>query len=407
MAGMSDIKQSYDYVIVGGGVAAASAVKGIRTEDGSGTIAVLGSEPDKPVYRPALSKDLWLKDDATLEGNSLAGDLDDDDHVDLVLDTTVTAIDPDAHVVRLADGSSVGYGKVLLATGAEPRTLAVDPGPRVIYYRTSADYERLRAIVDADSHVVVVGGGYIGSEMASALVQNDVAVTLVLDLEDVQEQMFPRALAASLTKAFADRGVTIVHGSVDSGGETGEGVSIRLKDGTEITADVAVIGVGVLPRTGLAEAAGLDVDNGITVDEHLRTSATDVYAAGDVASYPDALLGRRRVEHVDHAEKSGELAGRVMAGADATYDYTPFFWSDILDAGYEAIGETSSRLDMVEDWKDGQIGTGVVYYLKSDQVRGVLLWNVWDSVDQARELIAETAKQPVDPESLRGRIAFG
>lgn len=407
MAGMSDIKQSYDYVIVGGGVAAASAVKGIRTEDGSGTIAVLGSEPDKPVYRPALSKDLWLKDDATLEGNSLAGDLDDDDHVDLVLDTTVTAIDPDAHVVRLADGSSVGYGKLLLATGAEPRTLAVDPGPRVIYYRTSADYERLRAIVDADSHVVVVGGGYIGSEMASALVQNDVAVTLVLDLEDVQEQMFPRALAASLTKAFADRGVTIVHGSVDSGGETGEGVSIRLKDGTEITADVAVIGVGVLPRTGLAEAAGLDVDNGITVDEHLRTSATDVYAAGDVASYPDALLGRRRVEHVDHAEKSGELAGRVMAGADATYDYTPFFWSDILDAGYEAIGETSSRLDMVEDWKDGQIGTGVVYYLKSDQVRGVLLWNVWDSVDQARELIAETAKQPVDPESLRGRIAFG
>ena len=407
MAGMSDIKQSYDYVIVGGGVAAASAVKGIRTEDGSGTIAVLGSEPDKPVYRPALSKDLWLKDDATLEGNSLAGDLDDDDHVDLVLDTTVTAIDPDAHVVRLADGSSVGYGKVLLATGAEPRTLAVDPGPRVIYYRTSADYERLRAIVDADSHVVVVGGGYIGSEMASALVQNDVAVTLVLDLKDVQEQMFPRALAASLTKAFADRGVTIVHGSVDSGGETGEGVSIRLKDGTEITADVAVIGVGVLPRTGLAEAAGLDVDNGITVDEHLRTSATDVYAAGDVASYPDALLGRRRVEHVDHAEKSGELAGRVMAGADATYDYTPFFWSDILDAGYEAIGETSSRLDMVEDWKDGQIGTGVVYYLKSDQVRGVLLWNVWDSVDQARELIAETAKQPVDPESLRGRIAFG
>ena len=149
MADMSNIQESYDYVIVGGGVAAASAVKGIRSEDRSGTIAVLGSEPDKPVYRPALSKDLWLKDDATLEGNSLAGDLDDDDAVDLVTDTTVTAIDPDAHVVRLADGSSVGYGKLLLATGAEPRTLAVDPGPRVVYYRTAADYERLRAIVDA------------------------------------------------------------------------------------------------------------------------------------------------------------------------------------------------------------------------------------------------------------------
>ena len=284
----------------------------------------------------------------------------------------------------------------------------IDPGPRVVYYRTAADYERLRAIVDADSHVVVVGGGYIGSEIASALVQNDVTVTLVLDLQDVQEQMFPRALAASLTQAFADRGVTVVHGSVDSGEDTGDGVKIRLDDGTEITGDAVVIGVGVLPRTGLAEAAGLDVDNGITVDDHLRTSATDVYAAGDVASYPDVLLGRRRVEHVDHAEKSGELAGKVMAGSEETYDYTPFFWSDILDAGYEAIGETSSRLDMVEDWKDGQIGTGVVYYVKSGQVRGVLLWNVWDSVDRARDLIAETGKEPVaDPESLRGRIPFG
>ncbi len=408
MAGMSDIKQSYDYVIVGGGVAAASAVSGIRSQDGGGTIAVLGSEPDKPVYRPALSKDLWLKDDATVEGNSLAGDLDDDDHVDLVVDTTVTAIAPDAHAVRLADGSSVGYGKLLLATGAEPRTLGLDPGPRVVYYRTTADYQRLRALVGPDSHVVVVGGGYIGSEITSALVQNDIAVTLVLDLEDVQEQMFPRALAASLTKAFEDRGVTVVHGTVAGGEDTGDGVRVRLDDGTDIVADAAVIGVGVLPRTGLAEAAGLDVDNGIVVDDHLRTSATDVYAAGDVAAYPDALLGRRRVEHVDHAEKSGELAGRVMAGADDTYSYTPFFWSDILDAGYEAIGETSSRLDMVEDWKDGQIGTGVVYYLKAGEVRGVVLWNVWDSVDRARELIAETVKEPVsDPESLRGRIPFG
>ena len=399
------LAEKYDYVIVGGGVAAASAVGGIRSGDSSGSIAVFGSEPDKPVYRPVLTKDLWLKDDATLEGSSLAGDLDDDDQVDLVTDTTVTEIDPDAHVVRLADGSTVGYGKLLLATGAEPRTLAVDPGRRVVYYRTAADYERLRAIATAGSHVAVIGGGYIGSEITSALVQNDVHVTLVLDLEDVQEQMFPRALAATLTKAFADRGVTVVHGSVAGGEESDGGVRIRLEDGTDIAADAAVIGVGVLPRTALAEAAGLDVDNGVVVDDHLRTSATDVYAAGDVASYPDALLGRRRVEHVDHAEKSGEHAGKVMAGADETYDYTPFFWSDILDYGYEAVGETSSRLDMVEDWKDGQVGTGVVYYLRSGAVRGVLLWNVWDSVDKARELIAETAEQPViDVASLRGRI---
>lgn len=405
---MSNVAESYDYVIVGGGVAAASAVKGIRSEDSSGTIVVLGSEPHPPVYRPELSKDLWLKDDRSLDDASLAGDLEDDEHVDLVLDTTVTEIDPDGHAVRLADGCSVGYGKLLLATGAEPRVLEVAPGPKVIYYRTAADYQRLRAAVDAGSHVVVVGGGYIGSEIASALVQNDVRVTLVLDLQDVQEQMFPRALAASLTKAFADRGVTVVHGTVASGREVDGGVQVTLDDGTEITADAAVIGVGVVPRTGLAEAAGIEVDNGIVVDEHLRTSAADVYAAGDVASYPDALLGRRRVEHVDHAEKSGEAAGKAMAGADETYDYTPFFWSDILDYGYEAVGEVTSRNDMVEDWKDGELGTGVVYYLRSGQVRGVLLWNVWDSVDQARELIRETADSPVeDLDSLRGRIAFG
>ena len=404
---MSNVEQSYDYVIVGAGVAAASAVKGIRSQDGSGRVAVIGSEPDKPVYRPVLSKDLWLKDDETLEGSSLAGDLDDDEGVDLVTDTTVTEIDPGAHVVRLADGSSVGYGKLLLATGAEPRVLAVDPGPRVIYYRTAADYQRLRAVATEGSHVAVIGGGYIGSEITAALVQNGVQVTLVLDLEDVQEQMFPRALAATLTKAFADRGVTVVHGSVEGGQEDDGGVRIRLADGTSITADAAVIGVGVLPRTGLAEAAGLEVDNGVVVDEHLRTSDPDVYAAGDVASYPDALLGRRRVEHVDQAEKSGEHAGKVMAGADEAYDYTPFFWSDILDYGYEAVGETRSDLDLVEDWKDGEVGTGVVYYLRSGQVRGVVLWNVWDSVDRARDLIRETAETPVsDPESLRGRIPF-
>lgn len=404
---MSDAEKTYDYVIVGAGVAAASAVKGIRSRDTSGSIAVLGSEPDEPVYRPVLSKDLWLKDDETLEGASLAGDLKDDDAVDLVLDTTVTELDTAAHVVRLADGSTVGYGKLLLATGAEPRVLGVDPGPRVVYYRTAADYRRLRAVAAQGSHVAVVGGGYIGSEIASALVQNGVDVTLVLNRDDVQKQMFPRALAATLTKTFDDRGVTIVRGSVAGGEEDDGGVRIRLDDDSHIVADAAVIGVGVVPRTGLAEAAGLEVDNGIVVDEHLRTSVEDVYAAGDVAAYPDALLGRRRVEHVDHAEKSGELAGKAMAGADDTYDYTPFFWSDIFDHGYEAVGETDSALDVLEDWKDGEVGTGVVYYLKAGQVRGVLLWNVWDSVDKAREVMAETAKEPVaDPGTLRGRIPF-
>ena len=186
---------------------------------------------------------------------------------------------------------------------------------------------------------------------------------------------------------------------------TSEGIGLQLEDGRALEGTGAVVGIGVLPDTALAERAGLTVDDGIIVDASLRTSAEDVYAAGDVASYPDALLGRRRVEHVDNAESMGRVAGRVMAGADETYTHTPFFWSDLFDDGYEAIGELSTRLETVEDFADEDRSAGVVYYLDDGRVRGVLLWNTWDSVPAAQELIRRTAGEPVgNPGSLRGRI---
>lgn len=380
---------SYDYVIIGAGVAAAKAVDGIRDVDDSGSILVLGAEPDPPVYRPVLSKDLWLKDDAALEDETLLDGTADG--VELRTDAEVTAVDPAAHTVALADGTSIDYGKLLLATGAEPRTLGLPAGPRVLAYRTAADYRQLRDLLGPDTHAVVVGGGYIGAEMAAALVQNDVKVTMVLPEDLVQARLFPERLARRITDALADHGVEVVHGSLDGGDSRDDGVTVRLEDGTEIEADLAVVGVGVVPRTGLAEAAGLEVEDGIVVDSAMRTGAEDVYAAGDAVSYPDVRLGRRRVEHVDHAEKSGELAGRAMAGADATYEETPFFWSDLFDDGYEAIGDLDSRLEMVEDWQGEEEPTdrGVVYYLDDGLVRGVLLWNVWDSVDAARDLLGK------------------
>ena len=397
---------SYDYVIIGAGVAAAKAVEGIQDVDGSGSILVLGAEPDPPVYRPVLSKDLWLKDDAALEDEILLDGTAEG--VELRTDVEVTGLDVAAHTVTLADGSEVGYRRVLLATGAEPRTVGLPSGPRVVHYRTAADYRQVRDLLGPDTHAVVVGGGYIGAEMAAALVQNDVRVTMVLPEDLVQERLFPERLARRITDAMADHGVEIVHGMLDGGDSREDGVSVRLEDGTEISADLAVVGVGVVPRTGLAESAGIEVDDGIVVDASMRTTAEDVYAAGDVASYPDVRLGRRRVEHVDHAEKSGELAGRAMAGSDATYDQTPFFWSDLFDDGYEAIGDLDTRLDVVEDWQgDGGDPTakGVVYYLDGGRVRGVVLWNVWDSVDAARALIESTKDEPLDdPSSLRGRI---
>jgi len=402
---MSDVQDHYDYVLVGAGMAAASALTGIRAVDASGTVAMFGAEADPPLYRPDLSKTLWLKDGATPEGSTLVEEGVD---VDLRTRVEVATISPAEHTVALADGTTVRYGRLLLATGAQPRTVGLPAGPRVVYYRTAADYRTLRDLARPGAHVIVVGGGYIGSEIAAALSQNDVRVTLVLAGALVQEAMFPEGLARHVTDAFTAHGVEIVHGLLAGGEATDEGVSLRLEDGTELSGDATVIGVGVTPRTGLAEQAGLTVDDGVVVDERLRTSAEDVYAAGDVASYPDVRLGRRRVEHADNAEKMGEAAGRVMAGADAAYDRTPFFWSDLYDDGYEAIGELSTRHTVVEDWKDGGHGAGVVYYLDGGAVRGVLLWNVWDSVPRARELIESSATTPIsEPGSLIGRIPLG
>ncbi|GAB3117589.1 FAD-dependent oxidoreductase [Janibacter alkaliphilus] len=395
----------YDHVIVGGGVAAAGAVQGIRAVSTDATIAVLGAEPDEPVYRPDLSKKLWLEDDAALDGSTL---LEADPALEVRTGTEVTAIDAGAHEVTLADGSRVGYRRLLLATGAEPRTLGLAPGPRVVYYRTAADYRALAEVATAGSHVIVVGGGYIGSEMASALAQQDVRLTMVLDEQLVMAATFPEQLARRVTETFTERGVQVVHGTVADGQVSGSGITVRLEDGSEHSADAMVVGIGVTPRTGLGEAAGLEVDDGIVVDDHLRTSAADVFAAGDVARYPDPLLGRRRVEHVDHAEKSGEAAGRAMAGEDSAYETTPIFWSDLFDDGYEAIGEVSAGLETVVDAAADDLSAAVVYYLDGGRVRGVLLWNVWDSTPAARDLIAETAEQPVtDPASLRGRIPIG
>ncbi|HWC24738.1 MAG TPA: FAD/NAD(P)-binding oxidoreductase [Flexivirga sp.] len=398
---MSDLDgKKYDYVIVGGGVAAAAAVGGIREVDESGSILVLGAEPDGPVYRPDLSKKLWLDKDASLEKTQLL----DGKQAQLETSSPVAAIDPGAHTVQVQGGDTVTYGKLLLATGSTPRTLDLPDSDRVIYYRTAADYRRLRDLAGKDTEVTAVGAGYIGAEIASALTQNDAKVTMIFDEELVQQRIFPSSIAELITKDFTDRGVRLIaKKQVAAGSLADDTVAIQVGDGTSVEAGVVVVGIGVTPRVELAEAAGIDTDNGIVVDDHLRTSAPDVYAAGDVASYEDALLGRRRVEHVDNAEAMGKKAGRNLAGADEVYDYTPIFWSDLFDNGYEAVGDLDSRLDTVEDWNDDHTAA-VVYYLGDDMVRGVLLWNVWDSSDKARDVIAKSRDGKLDRDKLVGTI---
>ncbi|HYQ76299.1 NAD(P)/FAD-dependent oxidoreductase [Cellulomonas sp.] len=396
------MRDSYDYVIVGAGMAGDAAAHGIREVDPDGTVLVVGREPTAPVTRPALTKKLWTDPEFTFDQVWLP--TAEEARAELLLGESVVAVDTAARTVTTDADVTVGYGALLLATSGHPRRLpGVEDSGRVIYFRTVRDYERLRDLAGGGRHVVVVGGGYIGTELAAALVQNDTRVTLVFTQDVLTGATFPDALARRVERRYAEAGVTLLRGAKVAATESGpDGVTVTLDDGRTLEADGVVVGAGLEIETDLARSAGLEVDDGVLVDDRLRTSDPHVWAAGDVAQYPDRLLGRRRVEHVDNATTMGRQAGRNLAGADEPYDHTPFFYSDLFELGYEAVGRLDASLETVEDWHADDLGAGVVYYLDGGRVAGVLLWNVWDATDRAREVVA--GQTDVRPEALRGLI---
>ena len=378
----------YRYLIVGGGMTAHAAAAGIREVDATGTLGLVGDDPNRPYLRPPLSKGLWA-------GKPLA-DIWLREVPGLALHTGRRAVALDIHARRVVDdhGDAYGYERLLLATGGRPRRLPFG-GERVVYFRTLADYRRLRAV--EGQRAAVIGGGFIGSEIAAALAQNGKEVTLVFPEPGICARVFPADLSAAVTAAYRDHGVQVLAGervvAIDPRGA--ETTVVRTASGKEVRANVVVAGIGIEPDTSLAEAAGLDVQNGILVDEGLRTSAPAVFAAGDVARFPSFALGERtRVEHEDAALTMGRAAGRAMAGAGEPYRHLPFFYSDLFDLGYEAVGQLDSSLQSVSSWKV-PFREGVVYYLRDGRVRGVLLWNVFGQVDAARELVsrAEPARR--------------
>jgi NADPH-dependent 2,4-dienoyl-CoA reductase/sulfur reductase-like enzyme len=274
-------------------------------------------------------------------------------------------------------------------------------GHWITYYRTLKDYQRLRQEAARGQRFAVIGGGFIGSEIAAALAMNGKEVVMLFPKEAIGSHAFPADLARFLNGFYREKGVEVLAGETVSGLETHtEKLDVQTSGGQEITVDGVVAGIGIEPDIRLAEGAGLEVGDGIVVDEFLRTSSPDVYAAGDVANFYNPDLDKRlRVEHEDNANTMGLLAGRNMAGAAEPYHHLPFFYSDLFELGYEAVGEVDARLETVADWKD--LGReGVVYYLREGQVRGVLLWNVWGQVDAARRLIAEPG--PLEAEELKG-----
>lgn len=388
----------YDYLIIGGGMAADTAARGIREQDSFGTIGILSSDNDEPYTRPALTKKLWT--DSTFTEDQVALNTTKEiKNTTLKLKTTVTAIEREHHRVQLEDGTSIQYKKLLLVTGGEPKTIDGPDDEHVIPFREWSDYRRLRDFSGNNQHVVVVGGGYIGSELAAGLIQNNTKVTLVYPDEVLGGSQFPSELAKEYETSFREAGVELLNSRrAESYTKDSNSFTLYLDDGSTVEADTIVIGLGVSPRVSLAEQSGLKVEDGVYVDEQLRTTDPDIWAAGDIAYYPDKILGRTRIEHVDHARKSGKAAGKAMAGSGEAYTYTPYFYSVVFSISWKAIGTLDSSLTtLIDEVDDGK----VVYYLEDNLPVGILTWNVEPDLDAVRAILSDP---PTDPQSLRGMI---
>jgi 3-phenylpropionate/trans-cinnamate dioxygenase ferredoxin reductase component len=388
---------TFKYLIIGGGMTADAAVQGIREIDASGSIGLISMESDPPYDRPPLTKGLWKDKSFESIWRSAAKQ-----NATLHLGRTVKSIDLKKKKATDDQGAVYSFEKLLLATGGEPRVLPFG-GDKIIYYRTAGDYRRLRALVEKGNRIIVIGGGFIGSEIAAALATNGKKVTLIFPGPSIGNRIYPRDLSLFLNRYYQEKGVVVVPGETAVAlEERGSEAVIKTKSGREFAADGVVAGLGIEPSTRLATNAGLKVENGIIVDAFLQTSAPDVFAAGDVAAFHNPALDQRlRVEHEDNANTMGKMAGRNMAGQRERYDHLPFFYSDLFDLGYEAVGELDSRLETVADWKT-ENREGVIYYLREGRVRGVLLWNTWGQVDAAREIIG--SHRQYDAAGLKGLL---
>ena len=388
------------YVIIGASLAGAKAAETLREEGFGGGVILIGAEQERPYERPPLSKGLLLGKDEKSSIYVHEPDWYGQHQVDLRLGETVTGIDRAARQVTLAGGGTVGYDKLLITTGSVPRPLRV-PGADldgVLYLRTVGDSERLTAALKAGGQVVIAGSGWIGLETAAAAREYGCEVTVV----EPDPAPLYRSIGPELGEVFA--GLHRSHGVTFRFGEgvselRGDGGSVRLAvttAGTELPADLVIVGIGAVSAAGLGAAAGLDVDNGIVTDDALRSSDPDIFAAGDVANSLNPLLGRHvRVEHWGNALSGGPVAAKSMLGQRASHDLVPYFFSDQYDLGMEAAGlPEPGRYDEVVYRGDRDSLEFVAFWLDEGAVVAGMNVNVWDVNDDIQALIR--AGTPVD-----------
>ncbi len=381
--------ENYKYIIIGGGMTGSAALMGIRKNDPSGTIALFSNEAYPPYNRPPLSKGLWgkMKVADIIRPIEKYG-------VDLFLEVMIESINNDDQIITDNQNNQYGYGKLLLATGGTPNQFAGLPD-EVISFRTLDDFSHLKTLSEQKEDFCVIGGGFIGSEIAAALQKNGKTVTLIFPEVGISSQILPDDLSLFLNQYYETRGVKVLAGNlVEEVSRGRDNFSVRMKSvetnqTTTLTFDGVVLGIGIKPNVQLAQDAGLSVDNGIVVNEFLQTTSPNIYAAGDVANFHNVGLGKRtRVEHEDNANQMGMTAGLNMSGSQTPYTHFPFFYSDLFDLGYEAVGEFNKDHQVIEDWIE-PFKQGTLFYMKGKQVRGLVFWNLWGKVEAGRALITK------------------
>jgi 3-phenylpropionate/trans-cinnamate dioxygenase ferredoxin reductase component len=389
------------FVIAGAGMAGGKAVETLREEGFDGRVVLLGAEPERPYERPPLSKD-YLRGEAERGGVYLQEDAGwyEQHDVELRTSTTIASLDAAGRAVVLADGERVDYDALLLATGAEPKRppIAGADLDGVHVLRTFEDSDALHAVIDAGGRLVVVGAGWIGCEVAASARQKGMEVALIETQSVPLEGVLGPELGAFYRDVHADQGVALHLGTgVEAIEGAGRAERVRTSDGTVLEADAVVLGVGVAPRTQLAEGV-LDVDNGILVDASLRTSVEGVFAAGDVANHDHPLFGRLRVEHWANALEQGPSAARAMLGQDAVYERVPYFFSDQYDVGMEYAGHSAPDDEVV--FRGDPAGREfIAFWLRDGRVTAGMNVNVWDVNEHIQELVRSGAS--VDADRLR------
>jgi 3-phenylpropionate/trans-cinnamate dioxygenase ferredoxin reductase component len=396
---------SQAYVVVGGGLAGGKAVETLREESFTGPVVLVAAEEELPYERPPLSKGYLLGKEPRHQAYVHDRDWYDERSVELRLGTRVVAIDRSAQEVEVDGGGRLGYERLLLATGSAVRRLDV-PGAGldgVLYLRELRDADRIKAVLESRGRVAVVGGGWIGLEVAAAARTYGCEVTLL----EAAPLPLIGVLGEEVGRIFADlhreHGVDLLlsTGVVELVGEGGRVTGLVTDDGRRVAADAVVVGIGVRPLTDLADSSGLEVDNGVLVDQSLRTADPSVFAAGDVANAYNPLLGRRvRVEHWANALHGGPAAARAMLGQDVVYDRLPYFFSDQYDLGMEYVGQPApGEVDRVVLRGDVAGRAFQAFWLSGGRIVAGMHANLWDEgIDPVKALVAERVE--VDPDRL-------